>query len=147
MTAVGVYVAYPCWTYDFTPSTGASVWTNDTGCDGGGGGTPVVADGKLYAPNGFGTYNGDVFSASTGKLLFSYVADNLPAIGSTQGYFLQSGTLVGLKLHNYSIADTYRVAPSGANDDKYPSVARRMMKYAVTPRLTGMSADAFSNAR
>jgi outer membrane protein assembly factor BamB len=103
VTADGVYVAYPCWTYDFTPSTGASVWTNDTGCDGGGGGTPVVADGKLYAPNGFGTYNGDVFSASTGKLLFSYVADNLPAIGSTQGYFLQSGTLVGLKLQNYSI--------------------------------------------
>lgn len=103
VTADGVYVAYPCQTYDLTPSTGAAVWTNNTGCDGGGGGTPVVADGKLYAPNGFGTYNGDVFNASTGKLVFSYVADNLPAIATNMGYFLQSGTLVGLKLKNYSI--------------------------------------------
>jgi outer membrane protein assembly factor BamB len=104
VTADGVYVAYPCWTYDFTASSGASAWNSDTGCDGGGGGTPVVADGKLYAPNGFGTYNGDVFNAATGKLLFSYVADNPPAIGSTLGYFLQSGTLAGIKLKNYSIA-------------------------------------------
>jgi outer membrane protein assembly factor BamB len=103
VTADGVYVAYPCWTYDLTPTSGAAVWTNDTGCDGGGGGTPVVANGKLYAPNGFGTYNGDVFNASTGKLVFSYVADNLPAIGPSMGYFLQGGTLVGLKLNNYSL--------------------------------------------
>jgi len=103
VTAGGVYVAYPCWTYDLSPTTGASVWTNDTGCDGGGGGTPVVANGKLYAPNGFGTYNGDVFNASTGKLVFSYVADNPPAIATTMGYFLQAGTLVGLKLENYSL--------------------------------------------
>jgi outer membrane protein assembly factor BamB len=104
VTADGVYVAYPCWTYDLSPSTGASVWTNDTGCDGGGGGTPVVANGLLYAPNGVGTYNGDVFNASTGKLVFSYVADNPPAIDSIRGYFLQKGTLVGLKLDDYSIA-------------------------------------------
>jgi outer membrane protein assembly factor BamB len=103
VTAAGVYVAYPCWTYDLAPSTGAAVWTNDTGCDGGGGGTPVVADGKLYAPNGFGTYDGDVFDAATGKLVFSYVADNPPAIGATRGYFLQSHILVGLKLEDYSI--------------------------------------------
>jgi outer membrane protein assembly factor BamB len=102
VTADGVYLAYPCWTYDLTPTTGAPVWTNDTGCDGGGGGTPVVANGKLYAPNGFGTYNGDVFNATTGKLMFSYVADNPPAIDTTMGYFLQSGTLVGLKLANDS---------------------------------------------
>jgi outer membrane protein assembly factor BamB len=102
VTADGVYVTYPCWTYDFTPSSGASVWDNDTGCDGGGG-TPVVANGKIYAPNGAGTYDGDVFEAATGKLVFSYVADNLPAIDNTRGYFLQSGTLVGLKLNNYSI--------------------------------------------
>jgi outer membrane protein assembly factor BamB len=103
VTADGVYVAYPCWTYDFTPATGAPVWTNATGCNGGGGGTPVVANGNLYAPNGFGTYNGDVFNASTGKLVFSYVADNPPAIDITMGYFLQVGTLVGLKLDDYSI--------------------------------------------
>jgi outer membrane protein assembly factor BamB len=103
VTADGVYVTYPCWTYDFAPSTGASVWTNDTGCDGGGGGTPVVANGKLYAPNGFGTYNGDIFNASTGKLDFAYVADNVPAIGTTTGYFLQGNTLAATKLANYSV--------------------------------------------
>ncbi len=122
VTADGVYVAYPCWTYDFAASSGTSVWASDTGCDGGGGGTPVVANGKIYAPNGFGTYDGDVFSAATGNLVFTYVADNPPAIAGTMGYFLQSGTLAGIKLKNYSTAwsfagdGTLVTSPIAVND-------------------------------
>lgn len=85
VTADGVYVTYPCWTYDFSPTTGASIWTNDTGCDGGGGGIPVVANGVLYAPNGFGSYSGITFNAETGATLGNYDADNLPAIGAQTG--------------------------------------------------------------
>lgn len=103
VTADGVYVAFPCWTYDFNPATGGSVWNNDTGCDGGGGGTPVVANGTLYAPNGFGTYNGDTFNAETGALLGEYSADNPPALTGTTGYFLQSGTLRGITLSSNTI--------------------------------------------
>jgi hypothetical protein len=103
VTADGVYVTYPCWTYDFAPATGASIWTNDTGCDGGGGGTPVVANGVLYAPNGFGSYSGTTFDAETGATLGNYGADNLPAIGTQTGYFLAGGTLEAINLSSHVI--------------------------------------------
>jgi outer membrane protein assembly factor BamB len=99
----GVYVTYPCNTYAFRPATGEQTWTNNTGCSGGGGGTPVVANGVLYAPNGFGTYNGSTFNAATGALRGAYVADNPPAIGSQSGYFLQSGTLRGVSLASNTV--------------------------------------------
>ncbi|HLY96006.1 MAG TPA: PQQ-binding-like beta-propeller repeat protein, partial [Sideroxyarcus sp.] len=73
------------------------------GCSGGGGATPVVANGVLYAPNGFGTYNGSTFNAATGALLGSYVADNPPAIGTQNGYFLQSKTLRGISLASNTV--------------------------------------------
>ncbi len=94
----GVYVTYPCNTYAFRPATGEQTWHDQTGCSGGGGATPVVANGVLYAPNGFGSYNGSTFNAATGVLLGAYAADNLPAIGTQTGYFLQSGTLRGVSL-------------------------------------------------
>lgn len=103
VTADGVYVTYPCWTYDFNPATGASIWTNDTGCDGGGGGTPVVANGVLYAPNSFGSYSGSTFNAETGATLGNYGADNMPAIGAQTGYFLTGGTLEAITLSSHVI--------------------------------------------
>jgi outer membrane protein assembly factor BamB len=100
----GVYVTYPCTTYAFRPATGEQTWSNNTGCSGGGGATPVVANGVLYAPNGSGgSYNGSTFNAATGLLLGSYVADNPPAIGSQAGYFLQGGTLRGVSLATNSV--------------------------------------------
>ncbi|MGH8273537.1 MAG: PQQ-binding-like beta-propeller repeat protein, partial [Gammaproteobacteria bacterium] len=100
VTTDGIYVTYPCQTYDFRPGTGELVWHDAAGCDGGGGATPVVANGTLYAPNGFGDYNGVVFNAETGKLLGSYTADNPPAVGKTDGYFLQNGNLYDINLSN-----------------------------------------------
>lgn len=104
VTADGVYVNYSCWTYVFRPATGESIWNNNTGCEGGGGATPVVANGVLYAPNGFATYNGAQFDAETGQLLGSYVADNPPAIADQTGYFLQSGTLRAVTLSSNTVA-------------------------------------------
>lgn len=103
VTADGVYVAYPCWTYDFRPATGESIWQNDTGCDGGGGGTPVAANSVLFAPNGFGTYNGMEFNSETGATLGTYTADNPPAIGAQTGYFLQGGTLRAISLSSNTV--------------------------------------------
>jgi len=105
VTADGVYVVYPCQTYDFRPATGESVWENDAGCDGGGGGTPVVANGVLYAPDGVGgSYSGNTFEAETGATLGNYSAQNLPAIGAQTGYFLQGGTLEALTLSSNTVA-------------------------------------------
>lgn len=103
VTADGVYVTYPCWTYDFRPATGESIWNNNTGCEGGGGATPVVANQKVYSPNGVSGYSGDVFNAETGASAGSYTADSPAAFNTTTGYFLQSGTLRGVTLSNNSV--------------------------------------------
>lgn len=79
------------------------MWYAASGCEGGGGATPVVADGTLYAPDGFGAYSGDELNAETGKLVGTYTADNPPAIVNGDGYFLQSGTLYGVALSNNGI--------------------------------------------
>jgi outer membrane protein assembly factor BamB len=104
VTADGVYVAYPCWTYDFAPATGASVWTTDSGCDGGGGGTPMAANGVLYVPGGFQSYGGATVNAETGATIGGYSADNMPAIGAQTGYFLEGGTLEAITLSSNAIA-------------------------------------------
>jgi len=103
VTADGVYVTYPCWTYDFRPATGESIWNNNTGCEGGGGATPVVANGLVYSPNGVTGYNGGIFNSETGTSAGSYVADSPPAFSATTGYFLQGGTLRGVTLSNNTV--------------------------------------------
>jgi outer membrane protein assembly factor BamB len=103
VTADGVYVTYPCWTYDFRPATGESIWNNNTGCEGGGGATPVAANGLVYSPNGVSGYNGGVFNSETGTSAGSYVADSPAAFSATTGYFLQGGTLRGVTLSNNTV--------------------------------------------
>jgi outer membrane protein assembly factor BamB len=103
VTDDGVYVSYPCQSYDFDPLAGTALWNNNSGCEGGGGGTPVVANGMLFSPNGFATYNGTTFNAESGAVTGSYLADMPPAIGGQNGYFLQSGTLRGLTLSTNTV--------------------------------------------
>ncbi len=103
VTADGVYVTYPDIAADFDPATGRNIWYDAPGGDGGGGGIPVVANGLVYAPNGFGTYNGQILNAKTGGLVGSYIADNPPAIGTDTGCFLQGGTLRGIALGSNTI--------------------------------------------
>ena len=103
VTADGVYVTYPCWTYAFRPATGESIWNNNTGCEGGGGATPVVANQLVYSPNGVSGYNGSVFNAETGAVAGSFVADTPAAFTASTGYFLQTGTLRGVTLSNNTV--------------------------------------------
>jgi outer membrane protein assembly factor BamB len=103
VTADGVYVTYPCWTYDFRPATGESIWNNNTGCEGGGGATPVVANQLVYSPNGTSGYNGTIYNAETGALSGTYTADSLSAFTSSTGYFLQSGTLRGISVGSNTV--------------------------------------------
>ena len=89
----GVYVSYPCQTYDFSPTTGALVWHNSTCCEGGGGATGTLANGVYYSPNGVAGFSGMAFDAETGALHSSYTAGWPPAIGTSVGYFIESGSL------------------------------------------------------
>ena len=102
-----VAVAYPCQTYVFRPLTGTQVWRDDRGCDGGGGGTSVEANGVLYAPNGSSTYNGTRYNVTSGDAIGSYVADNPPAIGKQAGYFLQNGALNAIDLASSTVRWTF----------------------------------------
>ena len=103
VTVDGVFVTYPCWTYNFRPATGDDIWSVNTGCEGGGGATPVVANQLVYSPNGVSGYSGSIYTAATGASMGTYNADTPPAFTSDTGYFLQTGTLRGLTISNSTI--------------------------------------------
>jgi outer membrane protein assembly factor BamB len=98
----GVYASAPCTTFALQPVTGAVIWMNNTGCSGGGGSTPIVADGVLYSPID-GMYSGTVFGAETGSLLGNFSASYLPAFTHTNGFFLKNSTLQGIASSNNQI--------------------------------------------
>jgi outer membrane protein assembly factor BamB len=96
LSGSGVYVSYTCpQTYDFDPSTGATLWHYSGPCEGGGGKTAAYAGGKLYVRDstGFGVPDGTVFDAGSGAVLAQFSSGPIPAIGASTGYFLNSGVL------------------------------------------------------
>jgi outer membrane protein assembly factor BamB len=103
VTADGVYGASPCTAVTLQPAVGTVLWTNNSGCSGGGGATPVVANGLDYAPNASAGSSGTVFDAETGTLKGTYNASVIPAFTSSTGFFLSGGTLQGLALSNNQI--------------------------------------------
>ncbi|MGH8398467.1 MAG: PQQ-binding-like beta-propeller repeat protein [Gammaproteobacteria bacterium] len=103
LTADGLYVSYPCQTYDFRPATGETIWHNNTGCAASGGGTPVAANQFLYSPDWQSGDTGDVFNTETGASEGTYTTNSIPAFTASMGYFLQSGTLVGITLADNTV--------------------------------------------
>lgn len=96
-TDTGVYRSFPCSTYGFQPLTGAQIFSTNTGCDGGGGTIPVVANGLVYSPMGSDSRQGAILDQTTGAVVGSFAATTgEPAFSATAGYFLQSGTLNAL---------------------------------------------------
>lgn len=102
VTADGVYSSSPCTTYDFRPATGETVWTDNTGCSGGGGNTPVTANGVVYSPIN-GNYSGESYNAETGALLSGFSTSYIPAVTATTAFMLNSGTLQAESLSNNQI--------------------------------------------
>ena len=103
VTADGVYGAAPCTGVNLQPAVGTVLWYNNSGCSGGGGATPVVANGTDYAPNSSGGSSGTVFDAETGAIKGNYSASVIPAFSSSTGFFLFSGTLQGIALSNNQV--------------------------------------------
>jgi|HubBroStandDraft_5_1064220.scaffolds.fasta_scaffold02248_6 outer membrane protein assembly factor BamB len=101
VTAQGVYIAAPCSTDGFAPLTGASLFADSTGCEGGGGSTAVVANNVLYSLMG-DPATGIYVNATTGVQLGTFTADVVPAITSTTGFFLKSGTVTAKSLSDFS---------------------------------------------
>jgi len=107
VTSQGVYIAAVCSTDGFAPMTGVSLFADNTGCSGGGGATAVVANNVLYSLSG-GPTSGIYVNATTGAQLGTFTADVVPAVNSTTGFFLQSGTLNAQSLTDYSTLWSFR---------------------------------------
>jgi outer membrane protein assembly factor BamB len=101
VTSQGVYVAAVCSTDGYNPLTGASLFADNAGCSGGGSATAVVANNVFYSLYG-NVANGIYVNATTGAQLGTFTADVVPAVNSTTGFFLQSGTLNAKSLSDYS---------------------------------------------
>jgi len=73
-------------------TTGKNQWSFTTGCSGGGGGMPVVADGLVYVSDPTG---GDyvVLGADKGDLRGTFNTDTPPAFAHGLGYSVLGGTL------------------------------------------------------
>ncbi len=91
--ATGVYVGYACQqVYGFDRVTGAPLWHHAGPCSGGGGRTPVVAGGRVYAREA--ALGGNiVLSAATGAVLGPFNAGPSPAIAGDVMYTLDGTTL------------------------------------------------------
>lgn len=107
VTDSGVYITPACATYAYDPVSGTEQWSDYAGCSGGGGATPVAANGVLYAPNGVGQYDGSTFRTSDGSLLGSYSADYPPAVAAQVGYFPDGGYLHAIRLSDQSTLWTF----------------------------------------
>ncbi len=103
VTVDGLYGASPCTALELQPAVGTQLWFNNSGCEGGGGATPVAANGLVYAPNSSAGSSGTVFDAETGATKGSYSASVIPAFSSSAGFFLSNGTLQGLALPNNQV--------------------------------------------
>ena len=103
VTVDGVYGTSPCTAVAFQPATGAVIWSTNTGCDGGGGATPVVGGGKLFAPIGVSSYGGNIYDPETGTVLGAFSYSTLPAVTSSNAYALSASTLQGIALSNNQV--------------------------------------------
>ncbi|HLW88269.1 MAG TPA: PQQ-binding-like beta-propeller repeat protein [Terriglobales bacterium] len=96
VTATGVYVSYVCpQVYRFNPRTGALIWNNNPGCDGGGGSTPSLYNGSLYVLDSLieANYNGLILNAATGATTGYFNSQATPAFYKGIGIYVE-GNLV-----------------------------------------------------
>jgi outer membrane protein assembly factor BamB len=102
-TVDGIYVAPVCYAIDLQPAVGTILWTQNTGCSGGGGNTPAVGSGVMYSPLSPGYYAGNVYATETGQVLSSFSASAPPAISATSAFILDNSTLQGIALSNNQV--------------------------------------------
>lgn len=99
-----VFVSYACpQVYSFDAVTGTQNWHYSGPCEGGGGDTAVARGGRLYVRDWTSSPRGYVFDSDSGGVLDRFEAQTIPAIGASEGYFLQSGTLRGIGLEGQDV--------------------------------------------
>jgi outer membrane protein assembly factor BamB len=102
VSADGVYASYPCSLYDFDPATGTEIWGVTKSCTDNA--TPVLGGGLLFTSDAPSMrLDGVEYTASGGEIQGNYLADAVPAIGTTEGYFLQSGAVRATNLSSNTV--------------------------------------------
>jgi outer membrane protein assembly factor BamB len=90
VSSTGMYVSYACQqTYDFDPRTGTPLWHYSTGCEGGGGATPVLADGYLFVQDPGPGYL--VLNATTGAAVRTIPSGLAPPAADATAVFAENG--------------------------------------------------------
>jgi outer membrane protein assembly factor BamB len=100
VTGGNVYVSYVCpQSYAFDAANGQQLWHHASCCEGGGGATAVVHDGRVYVRDDFcDPMTGLVLDANTGDPIGGFESDTPPAfIGDLVLYF-HNQTLVGVDI-------------------------------------------------
>jgi outer membrane protein assembly factor BamB len=95
VTADGVYVSYACLqTYAFNPKSGKPLWHHKTGCAGGGGRTPVLADDGVWVRDD-SVLEPTVLNATDGTVRSNFGGNSwlAPAFAGRDGYFIDHGAL------------------------------------------------------
>ncbi|MCX4847963.1 PQQ-binding-like beta-propeller repeat protein [Streptomyces sp. NBC_00893] len=114
VTANGVYVSYACeQTYAFDPKSGDPVWHHRTDCSGGGGRTPVLADGGVWIRDAAGM-TPSVLNTTDGQVRGTYEASGrspAPAFDGRQGYFVDDGVLQ--ERHSRTLATRWKFEGDG----------------------------------
>ncbi len=133
----GVYVSYACGqTYDFFAASGALHWHRSTACEGGGGKTPVVADGRLFVRDF--SYPA-VLKEFSGTVMGAFSASGpAPAVDSDRSYDLNGSTLAGVNLSTES--QLWSFAGDGTLDSAPLEAGGIVMIGGSSGELYGLSA-------
>ena len=137
VTGEGVFVSYACnQAYGFTTTTLTLLWHYATGCEGGGGATVVVANGRVYTRDFFGDL---ILNASSGSVLGTFAPTAVPpAVDQSSLFVLASGsppTLTAQSLGDGSTRWTF--AGDGQLDTAPIVVAASGSEYVVEGSASG----------
>jgi outer membrane protein assembly factor BamB len=102
VTKNAVYVSYACdFAYRFS-NLGRVMWTHYTGCDGGGGRTPVLAGSKLFVRDDAGD-SPLVLSSAKGQFLRSFVSTTTPVVDGGRVLSVSNGILAASRVSNGAV--------------------------------------------
>jgi len=152
VTASGLYLRYPCQAYDLSPTTGQEIWYDNSGCVGGGGATPFVANDILYAPALPGDPGGVdnlTFNATTGAKIGSYSSSGFGSIDSNNSYFILNGTLNAVSLSTGKMLWSFTQFDgigSPVTVNQYTYVPGNNGTLYVLDNATGNTVASFANA-
>src|SRR5215831_13716437 len=89
----GVYASYACGSkYKSNLVNGAQIWNKYFGCSGGGGSTPALYNGRLYARDNNPDY---ILDSQTGNWIGTFLSKSVPAFWGNLGFFLNGPKTLG----------------------------------------------------